>query len=270
MQGKTYVAMAVVVVFGGITLGGCETKKEDLTYEGSSTISEKILPSATAAFTAKTGIKFASISHGGSGAGFKAVMAGTVPLGGLSRELKDSEKAQRPFHRIIGYDAMGVFVHSSNPVTDLTKEQIRDIYSGKITNWKDVGGEDAAISVITEIQAGGRATTKVFKKAILGDLPFGPATEIDKPADCILAVGKDPNAIASAAMPFQAPNTKALKIDGVEPDELNTQMGTYLITRPLILITKGKPEGSMKVFLDYMMSAEGQKHVREAGFVPVR
>lgn len=255
----------------GLTAGvGCKTEVHELRYEGSSTIGMNIMPEAARAFEAKSGVKFTNIGNKGSGEGFKAVMAGTVPIGGMSRDLKEAEKSQRPYYRVIGYDAIAVFVHASNPVADLTKAQVRDIFAGKIANWKDVGGKDAPIEVVTEVKSGTRATIQVFKKVVMGDVDFGQTKEIDKPIDCVRAVAASPNAIAHAALPFLQPNTKAIKLDGFEPSAENVRLGAYILGRPLILVSKGPPAGAAKEFFDFMARPEGQAIVSGADFVPVR
>jgi phosphate transport system substrate-binding protein len=132
----------------------------DIRYSGSSTIGQSILDAAGArsAFERKTGIRFASLEVPGSGKGIEALLAGQANVAGASRPLKPDEKAKKILGTIIGYDAVAVFVSKDNPVSDLSKEQLKGIFTGKITNWKQVGGKDAPIAVNTEIQGAKRAT----------------------------------------------------------------------------------------------------------------
>lgn len=241
-----------------------------LTYEGSSTIGENIMPDATKAFSAKSGKNFDSIGLLGSGKGFKALMEGKTQIAGLSRALTGDEKRQKPYSQIIGYDAIAVFVNVENPVKDLKKEQIKGIFTGNITNWKDVGGPNKPIVVITEILSGSdRATIKEFKEMALDGEAYGKTKEIDKPHDCVLAVEKDPWAITHASLSFKEPKVKAVSAMGVTPTNTTIQSGEYFLARPLVLATKELPAGDIKAFFDFILSPEGQAIVAKR-FVPVK
>jgi len=154
------ICMLGVLTMGSFLPGVCWA---GLTYEGSTTIGENIMPDAVKAFESKTEIKFDKVGGLGSGKGFKAVMAGEVDLAGVSRPLDADEKKLKPYYQTIGYDAVAIYVNEKNAVKGLTKEHLKGIFTGKIKNWKEVGGKPAEIVVITEIKAGGRATIKEFK-----------------------------------------------------------------------------------------------------------
>jgi phosphate transport system substrate-binding protein len=252
---------------------------EELRYSGSSTIGQSILEAggARAAFESKTGIRFASFEVPGSGKGIDALVAGKVNVAGASRPLKADEKAQKVLGTIIGYDAVAVFVNKDNPVNDLTKEQLKDIFTGKITNWKQVGGKDAPIAVNTEIQGAKRATMEMFNEMVMDKAAYGPGfKQIDLPRDQIVEVARNPNGIGTpslgllAAVPADVRGkVKAIMVDGVPPTAENIQSGAYLISRPLNLATLGPPTGSVKAFIDFMLSHEGQAIVAK-DFVAVR
>ncbi|RMF91299.1 MAG: phosphate ABC transporter substrate-binding protein [Nitrospinota bacterium] len=242
---------------------------QGLIYEGSSTIGENIMPEAVKVFEARTGIKFTRVGLLGSGKGFKAVMEGRASVAGMSRSLKRKEKRKKPYYQIIGYDAMAVFVNANNPIRNLSKEQIKQIFTGEITNWKEVGGRDAPIVVVTEIKTGGRATIAAFKKAILGGASFGPSKEIDKPVDCVRYVAQDENAITHASLAFNMPGVVPIAIDNIKPSLEKVKSGRYPLSRPLLLVSKGLPQGELKQFFQFMLSDEGQAIVKKH-FVPVR
>jgi len=262
LQTLIVVCMMIAVMPGLVWAGG-------LTYEGSTTIGENIMPEAAKAFEAKNGVKFTAIGGLGSGKGFKAMMAGTADVAGVSRSLSTDEKKLKPYSQTIGYDAIAVFVNEKNPVKNLTKDQIKGIFTGKIKNWKEVGGKDAKIFVITEILAGDRATIKAFRELALDDAAIYTDKEIDKPHDCAKAVAADANAITHASLAFAEPGIKAISVGSIEPTNDNVRSGAYLISRPLLLVTKELPSGDMKNFFSFILSPDGQAIVKKE-FVPVK
>lgn len=248
-------------------------------YSGSSTIGQSILEAAGArsAFERKTGTKFASFEVPGSGKGIEALLAGEANLAGASRPLKPEEKAKKILGTIIGYDAVAVFVNKDNPVNDLSKEQLKDIFTGKIKNWKQVGGKDAPISVNTETQGAKRATMEMFNELVMDKAAYGAGfKQIDLPRDQIVEVARTPNGIGTpslgllAAVPADVrAKVKAVAVDGIRPTPENIQSGAYLISRPLNLATIGPPTGAVKSFIEFMLSPEGQALVSK-DFVAVR
>jgi phosphate transport system substrate-binding protein len=252
---------------------------DGLAYSGSSTIGQAILDSGGAkkAFEAKTGIRFVSFEVPGSGKGVEALIAGKVPLAGASRPIKPAEKAAGVLGTIIGYDAVAVFVNKENPVNDLSKEQLKGIFTGKIKNWKEVGGKDAPIAVNTEIQGAKRATMEMFNEIVMDKAPYGAGfKEIDLPRDQIIEVARSPNGIGTPSLgllaavpPDVRAKVKAIWVDGIAPTHEDIQSGAYLISRPLNLATIGAPKGDVKAFIDFMLSPDGQAFVGK-DFVPVR
>jgi phosphate transport system substrate-binding protein len=249
---------------------------KELDYWGSSTIGMSIFQhGATDAFEKESGIKV-NIENCGSGKGINALLGGKADFAGASRKLKAKEK-KKVLGTAIGYDAIAVFVHKSNPVENLTKAQLKGIFTGKITNWKEVGGNDEPITANTEIQGEGRATMLVFQKIAMDKAPYGKGfKEIDLPRDQIVHLAKDPTGICTVSFGLLAAtsedvrrNVKAIKVNGKDPSDKNIRSGAYLISRPLLLVTKGLPKGDVKTFVDFMLSKKGQGFVAE-NFVPVR
>lgn len=240
-----------------------------LSYDGSSTIGETIMPEITVAFKAKTGIAFDKISLIGSGKGFAAVMAGSVDVAGVSRSLLPDEKKLKPYYQTIGYDAIAVFINDKNPVKDLSGDQVAGIFSGSITNWKEVGGQDAKITLVTEVKTGDRATIKAFRELAMENGELGKSKEIDKPHDCVTYVAADENAITFASLAFKVKGAKVLSLNGIDAQPKNVKSGAYFLSRPLLLVTKGLPQGDVKKFMDFMLSPEGQIVVGKH-FVPVK
>jgi phosphate transport system substrate-binding protein len=250
----------------------------DISYSGSSTIGTGILKEggAVAAFEKKTGKKFSAVEIPGSGKGVQALIDGKVDLAGASRPLKPEEKKAGLSATTIGYDAIAVFVHKSNPVKNLTKEQLKGIFTGKIKNWKEVGGKNAPIVPNTEIIAGKRATIEMFQEHVMDGAKYGKFKEVDLPRDQIVELTKQENGICSVSLGLLASlsaaekgKVKAISVAGSEPSDKNVQSGAYIISRPLLLVTKGLAKGEVKEFISFILSSEGQSIVTK-NFVPVR
>ena len=239
-----------------------------LAYEGASTLGTKVVPEAAKLFTAKTGIPFGEIGSAGAGAGLNAVAAGRVSFGGLASEMSAAEKARVVAWQIIGYDVLGVFVHPTNPVKELRMEQLREIFTGRAGNWKQVGGPDLPIVVYSELLAGGRATVRAFKDMVLDKENYGKVVELDDAVDCIADVGKDPGGITASSLSFATPGVTAVAVNGALPQKEAVQSGAYVLKRPLSLITL-QPTGNIQAFFDFMMTPEGQAIVGK-NFVPVK
>jgi phosphate transport system substrate-binding protein len=273
---RSVVTAVITMAMMALPLGA--VAQDEISYSGSSTIGTGILVEggAVKAFEGKTGIKFKSVEQPGSGKGIKALIDGKVTLGGASRALRPDEKKELMSHTI-GYDAIAVFVHKNNPVKNLSKSQLQGIFSGKIKNWKEVGGKNAPIHPNTEILGNKRATTEFFQEHVLDGAPYGAGfKEIDLPRDQIVEIANDENGICGVSLGLQASTSadvkgkvKAISVNSVEPTDRDVKSGTYMISRPLVLATKGLPKGDVKKFIDFMQSREGQEIVSK-NFVPVK
>lgn len=240
---------------------------EPLSYEGSATIGQQLLPELAASFEKATGLKFGTIKFSGSSPGFESVMAGRVSVAGVGRALKSSEKAQNPYYELVGYDAIAVFVHPSNPVRALTRVQLKDIFMGNLTRWSEVGGPDALIEPVTERLGGGHATQEFFREVAMQSAFFGNHRELELPGDCVRYVSSHPYAITYASTTFQAANVGMLALDGVLPTPQAVRNGDYLLARPLLLVSRSLPQGPLKAFFDHVLSDEGQAVIARH-FVP--
>jgi len=175
----------------------------------------------------------------------------------------------KPF--VIAKDSVAIVVHPENPVSELTMEQVAKIFAGEINNWKEVGGEDAEIRVITREEGSG--TRETFEKFVMRPLHLEITADASvKPSngEVRATVATDKNAIGYISLGYVDESVKALKIDGVEPTVEKVLSGEYPITRNLYLITKGEPEPLEKAFIDFVLSEEGQKIVEELGYIPVQ
>ena len=209
-----------------------------------------------------------NVQGGGSSLGISSVSQGITNIGTSSRELKAKEKPGLNEY-IIGKEGIIIAVNNQNNVNDLTKEQIRDIFSGKITNWKDVGGPDLEIHVIT--REDGSGTRSAFENLIMEDTEIRPDAIVQSSTESVKqAVRQDPGAIGFVSLARMSSDVKALKIDGVAPSEETVFDGSYSLQTPFIFIVKGEPEGIIKEFIDFTLSSEGRAIVKEENVVPVK
>ncbi len=253
-----------------LSLVACEREPADppLSYEGSTVLSKALLPELIAGFERKSGQRFGTVEAHGSSAGFRAVMEGRAALGGVSRSLESAERAARPYYAIVGYDASAIYVHASNPVKGLSRAQLKDVFTGKLTRWSEVGGADAPIELVYVRGSQNRITIATFADEILERAPLGPGTWCE-PGSCPLYVAEHPNAVTFGSFSFRVPGTKVLEVEGMLPEPETVRTGEYLLSRPLLLVTKQAPRGNIRAFLDYVMSDDGQRLVARY-FFPVR
>jgi phosphate transport system substrate-binding protein len=270
--GRTLIGTVVYMILTASVAWG------SLAYNGSSTIGMGFMQvGATEQFSKFTGIKFTSISNDGSGKGLKALAEGRAQLAGSSRPLKAEEKAQGLVDTIIGFDAIAVFVHIENPVKNLSKAQLKGIFTGRIRNWKEVGGKDAPIVPNTEILTDKRGTIEMFKEMVLDGEKYGSGfKQIDLPKDQIVEVSRQKNGIASASRGLlvaagmeMRSRVKIIRIDEVNPTIANVRAGSYPISRTLFLVTAGAPKGEIKTFIDFALSPAGQAIMRQ-NFVSIK
>ncbi len=233
-------------------------ESEVLTYDGSTVVSSLILPGALPAFEKKTGVRFGKIGTSGAGKGLKAALAGEVNVAGVTRSLTADELAKKPYFQIIGYDALGIWVNEANPVRGLTKAQVKSIFTGQAKNWKAVGGKNLPVVACTEKLDSAKATLETVKAVALDGAPYGPVRQMDQFEDCLKLVAADPGAIAAATFAAQQAGVRPLVVDGIALAPENVRSGAYLLSRPILLVTRSVPSGGLKQFFEFMLSPDGQ------------
>jgi phosphate transport system substrate-binding protein len=209
------------------------------------------------------------VSGVGSSAGIENVSSGTSDIGTSSRELKDAELDLGLVDTPVAYDAIAVIVNPSNPVTSLTKAQVKAIFQGGITNWREVGGPDLDIGLVNRDEASG--TREAFGKIVLDGERFDPTAVILPGTGQVRSVvAQAPSAIGYISLGFVTDDVKAVAVDGVAAAEETVVSGTYPIQRVLHMFTKGAPTGLAKRYIDFVLSADIQESVvRDAGFIPI-
>ena len=218
--------------------------------------------------TANPGIRI-TIAGGGSGVGVQKVGEGLVHIGNTGRPVSDAENERYQLRSFaFAVDGVAVIVHPGNPVRDLTSRQVRDIFQGKITRWKGVGGPDDRINLYGRDEASG--TRKVFWKIALGKGEVARSANVVPSNGAMkIAVSNDPYAIGYMSIGHLDGNVAAVRLDGTAATQANARDGTYPVTRKLYMNTKGEPGGLTRAFLDYILSEEGAAIVQAAGYIPL-
>ena len=264
---KKIIAMTMAAVLALSMLAGCSAKTTGTVTTDGSTSMEKVIGALGEAFQNETGISF-TYNPTGSGSGIKAVQEGRCDIGLSSRDLKDEEKAAGLTGTVLAYDGIAIIVNPENPVSDLSLETIAKIYTGEITNWSEVGGNDAEIVLIG--REAGSGTRGGFEELTDTVDKCQYRQELTSTGDVITAVSQNPDAIGYASLASVKDTVKALKVAGVTPTEATVKDGTYTIQRPFVLATKTgeKLNDVAQAFFDYVTSADAGEIITAAGAVP--
>ena len=232
-----------------------------------STSMEKVIGALSESYMAANKDVTVNYNPTGSGAGITAVQEGTCDIGLSSRALKDEEKAAGLKETVLAYDGIAIIVHPDNPVSDLSIEQIAKLYTGEITNWKDVGGSDAEVVLIGREAASG--TRDGFESITGTKDKCQYRQELTSTGDVITAVSQNPDAIGYASLAAIKDSVKALSVDGVTPSEATVKDGSYPVQRPFVLVTvEGKTlSAAAQSFFDYATSADAADIIAKAGAV---
>ena len=273
---KKIITVLCAAVMALSLFAGCGQKANDngtttggtVSTDGSTSM-EKVIGALGESFMeANSGTTF-TYNPTGSGSGIQAVSEGRCDIGLSSRALKDDEKASGLKETIVALDGIAIIVNPQNPVKDLSLEQIAKIYTGEITNWKDVGGEDAEIVRIG--REAGSGTRDGFESITKTKDACQYRQELTSTGDVITTVSQNPNAIGYASLAAIKDSVKALTVNGVAPTEATVKDGTYLVQRPFVLVTKegaALSETAQK-FFDFAISADAASIISAAGAVPV-
>lgn len=263
--------LAAILILGAFGNGALAAS---LTLKGSTTV----LPIAQAAMEKYKALypdtEF-SISGEGSGNGIKALIDGTCEIANSSRFIKLEEvklafeKGAYPVPFGVAIDAIVPVVHPDNSANNLTLQQLRDIYNGKITNWKEVGGSDKPIAVLTRDTSSG--TYEVWEEKVMkGDKVTPKAQVMASNGAIVQAVATNQSAIGYIGIGYLNESLKGLNVENIEASVETARTGEYPISRYLFMFTRGWPTGETMRFINFVLSDEGQKIVADTGFVPIR
>ncbi len=235
-----------------------------------STSMEKFANALSEAFMEKYPNVTVSAQFVGSGAGVEAVLNGTADIGNSSRNLKDEEKEKGAVENIVAIDGIAVVVDPANEIADLTKQQLSDIYTGTIGNWKDLGGSDAPIVVVG--RESGSGTRGAFEELLGLEDACKYSNELDSTGAVMAKVASTPGSIGYVSLDVLDDTVKALNLEGAEPTEENIKAGSYFLSRPFVMATKGEIAGQselVQALFDYIQSDEGAELVKSVGLITV-
>lgn len=281
---KKFLTLALTAVMALSLLTACGSKNDnsaDTNTDGSntetplsgtvstdgSTSMEKVINSLGESFMAMNkDVKF-TYNPTGSGSGIQAVSEGRCDIGLSSRALKDDEKASGLVETVVALDGIAIVVNPENPVSDLDIDTIAKIYTGEITNWKDVGGNDAEIVLIG--REAGSGTRDGFESITNTKDACQYRQELTSTGDVINTVSQNPDAIGYASLSAVGDSVKALTVGGVEATEATVKDGSYVVQRPFVLVTKEgtKLSPAAQAFFDYALSADAASIIAAAGAV---
>jgi len=274
MQNKGSWLRRVSAAVMGVALAACgwAHAEETIVMDGSTTVGPIAKAFAEYYMKQNPDVKI-TVSESGSGNGAKAIINGTCQIANMSRAMKDNEvaaakeKGVNAVHHVVAMDGLAVVVHPSNPVKGLTVDQVRDIYMGKITNWKDVGGADKKIVVIGRDTNSG--TYETFESMVMKKEKVTEAAEVAGSNGQIKQrIAKTPTAISYLGAGFVDKDVKALLINDIAATPETILNKTYPIARPLYMVTNGEPTGHVKSMVELCFTEAGRKIIEDIGFVP--
>ena len=264
-----------LAIIAAATLASAAGAADKIVIDGSTTVGPIAKAFAEYFMAANSHVNI-TVSESGSGNGAKSLVNNTCDVAAMSRPMKESEfkaaanKGIQPVAHVVALDGLPILVHPSNPVQDLTVEQVRKIFLGKITNWKEVGGPDKAIVTISRDTNSG--TYETFAKLVMNKQKIHKNCEYVGSNGAIRQrVQSTPAAIGYAGLGFVDKTVKALKINGISPSAETVQTGEYPIARPLFMYTNTYPKlgSTLYQFVTIHLTEDGQEMVEEIGFVPV-
>ena len=268
------IAMACIMMLSLVACGSSESKEMEIgilsgtvSTDGSTSM-EKVIGGLGEMFMERNSSITFTYNPTGSGSGIKAVQEGRCDIGLASRNLKDEEAASGLTETVLAYDGIAVIVNLENPVSDLDVETIAKIYTGEITNWSEVGGNDAEIVLIG--REAGSGTRDGFESITGTEDACKYRQELTSTGDVITAVSQNPGAIGYASVASVKDTVKALTVGGVAPSNETILDGTYVIQRPFVLVTKADAQlsAAAQAFFDYALSEDAHELIIAAGVVP--
>lgn len=278
---KIAVIAAAVLMMGALSACGAKTEEAQtgdvaaselsgsVTMAGSTSM-EKLANAAAESFMEANPGVTVTAEFTGSSAGVEAVSAGSVDIGNSSRALKDSEKEAGVVENIVAIDGIAVVVDPANTVTGLTKQQLTDIYTGVVKNWSEVGGQDSVIIVVG--REAGSGTRGAFEEILEVEDACTYANELDSTGAVMAKVASTPGAIGYVSLDVIDESVTAVALDGVEPTVDNIKSGSYFLSRPFVMATKGEisqQSEAVQAWFNYLASEEGKEVITAVGLITV-
>lgn len=268
-------AILAVLTTGALAMAltGCGKEKEKDSLSGKITLAgstsmEKLCEAMSESFMEKYGDITVTVEYTGSGAGLESLAAGGVDIGNSSRYLKEEEKSSGAVENVVAIDGIAVITDKENSLSNVTSEQLADIYSGEITNWSEIGGKDEAIVVIG--REAGSGTRTAFEELLEVEDKCNYAQELDTTGAVLAKVASIPGAVGYVSLDVVDDTVKALSIDGVEATEEKILEGNYLLSRPFVMATNGEISEQnelIKTWFDFIKSDEGKDIIKKVGLI---
>jgi len=273
MKKRIFAAITAVCLMA-VAFSGCGSKASEsgslngkVTLAGSTSM-EKLCEAMSESFMEANPGMTVTVEYTGSGAGLESLAAGSVDIGNASRGLKDEEEANGSVENIVAIDGIAVITDKNNAVTDVSSENLAKIYTGEISNWSELGGEDQPIVVIG--REAGSGTRDAFEELLKVADECQYAQELDSTGAVLAKVASTPGAIGYVSLDVVDNTVTGLKIDGVEPTEEQILAGTYLLQRPFVMATKGEISEQNEVvqaWFAYINSDEGKEVIKKVGLI---
>lgn len=270
MNKRRIIAALSGVLTLGLLLTGCGGSRANIIKISGSSSVGPLIEAEAEVFEEEMPEVTVEVNQLGSSAGIKDAINGTVEIGISSRDLKEKELETGVSEKAIAYDGMAVIINKENSVKDLTMEQVKDIYTGKITNWKDVGGEDSEIVLVS--REDGSGTRDAFQEIVGFDSEqLSPKAQISDGSGSIKTmVSGNKNAIGYISFSYVDDSVKAVNIDGVEPTAEKVKDKTYKLSRAFLLVYKEENlNDNSRKFIDFIMDKKGQDIVEDEGLISV-
>lgn len=255
-----------LLVFSIVLLAGCGKGKTPITLAGS-TAFQPFAEKLADQFMSTHGNVAITVQGGGSAVGVQSTISGAAQIG-MADLVVLPDEAKVLTATVVARDGIAVVVNPANTVTDLSTQQVRDIFNGKIRNWKEVGGTDAPITVVS--REAGSGTRSSFEQILKDIMLTRDALIQDSNGTIRETVANDANAVGYLSHGLLNSKIKAVTIDGQECTNESIAGGKYSLVRPIYLLVKGPPHGEIKEFIDYILAEPGQKTIAENGLIPAR
>ena len=267
--------LSLIALFLLSWITGCQKKEDNVNQDASGRVtvvgSSTLLPIIQAAseeYAKENKEAKVDVQGGGSSVGIESTINNTAAIGMTSREPTDEEMAKGLVKTAIAVDAIAIIVNPDNPVDDLTSEQARKIFSGEINNWRAVGGKNEEIILVNRDEASG--TREAFAKLLMGKDDFLKKAIIQPGSGQVRSVvGGTPEAIGYLSRGYVNKEVKVVALDSVRPSITTIKKGSYPLSRPLYLVTKGKPKGLAKDFIDFVLSPAVQHEIVGTAYEPI-
>lgn len=253
---KIAIIAIILIIIGGTILSSGSGGSERIDIVGSTSV-QPVAEKLVEEYKINHPDANINVQGGGSSVGIKSVQDGSADIGTSSKELDDNEKQDLKEYEL-GKDGIVLAVNANNDVSDLTKDQLKDIFSGKITNWKEVGGNDAEIHVVS--REAGSGTLDAFESIVMGETKIKSDAIVQSSTEAVKqSVKQDENAIGFVSFAHMSDDVKSLSVEGIAPSSESIADGSYELQRPFLFLVKGEPSGDLKEFIDWINGPEARK-----------